>query len=202
MPKNFNLGGLKLGGGITDPRVVMRVIIGLLLIGNLVAAVVAFKPFGGSADDLRQDRERLSAQLTQLQERVARSRQMVEKVQTARTEGDQFLDKYFMDVQSAAATILTEINDTSTAAGIKMGQMTADRQAIEGSDTFVKLSVTVGFDGTYANFMKFINLIDRSPKFLIIDSMQAAAPQAQNGQSLNVTLKFLAYIKDAPGAAI
>src|SRR5579871_2146996 len=118
MPKNFNLGGLKLGGGITDPRVVMRVIIGLLLIGNLVAAIVAFKPFGGSAEDLRQDRERLDAQLTQLRNRVVKSREMVEKVQTARKEGDQFLSKYFIDVQSAASVILTEINDTSTAAGI------------------------------------------------------------------------------------
>jgi hypothetical protein len=32
--------------------------------------------------------------------------------------------------------------------------------------------------------------------------MQAAAPQAQGGQSLNVTLKILAYVKDVPGAAI
>src|ERR1700761_933127 len=173
MPRNFNLAGIKV---VRDPRVMMRVVIGLLLIGNLVAAIVAFKPFGGSAEDLRQDRERLDAQLTQLRNRVVKSREMVEKVQTARKEGDQFLGKYFIDVQSAASVILTEINDTSTAAGIKMGQVTADRQAVEGSDTFVKLSITIGFDGTYANFMKFINLIDKSPRFLIIESMQAAAP--------------------------
>lgn len=203
MPKNFNLGGgMSLGGAARDPRVVMRVIIGLLLAANLAAAVVAFKPFGGSADDLRRERERLNSQLTKLQVRIKASKELVDKVQTARTQGDQFLAKYFMDVQEASGSVLQELNQTATDAGIKMGQWTFDRQAIEGSDSLVKETITVGFDGTYANLTKFIHLVDKSPRFLIIESMQAAAPQGQGGQSLNVTLKILAFIKDVPGAAL
>jgi type IV pilus assembly protein PilO len=188
--------------GATDPRVVMRVIIGLLLLANLGAAVVAFKPFGGSADDLRQDRERLASQLKQLRERIAKSKELVDKVQTARTQGDQFLAKYFMDISTASTSTLVELNQTATDAGIKMGNVQFDYQPIEGSDTLVKETITAGFDGTYANLTKFIHLVDRSPRFLIIESMQAAAPQAQGGQSLNVTLKILAFIKDTTGAAI
>jgi len=47
MPKDFK-------AAIKDPRVVMRAIIGVLLAANLVAAILAFKPFGGSAEDLRR----------------------------------------------------------------------------------------------------------------------------------------------------
>ena len=43
----------------------MRAVIGALLVANLAMAVVAFKPFGGSADDLREDQATLSAQLQQ-----------------------------------------------------------------------------------------------------------------------------------------
>jgi type IV pilus assembly protein PilO len=202
MPKNFSLGGMKLGASVRDPRVVMRVIIGLLLAANLAAAVVAFKPFGGSADDLRRERQRLASQLTKLQERIKSSQELVDKVQTAHTQGDQFLDKYFMDVQTVSTSILVELSQTATEAGIKMGQAQFDHQAIEGSDSLVKWTITVGFDGTYANLVKFINQVDKSPRFLIIESMQAAAPQAQGGQSLNVTLKILAFVKDVPGAAL
>jgi Tfp pilus assembly protein PilO len=204
MPKNYNLSErMKLGGaGVRDPRVVMRVIIGLLLVGNLAAAVVAFKPFGGSADDLRREQQRLASQLEQLQKRIAASKQLVDKVQTARSQGDQFLAQYFMDVGTASTSVLVELNQTATDAGIKMGQAQFDRQPIEGSDTLVKETITVGFDGTYANLTKFMHLVDKSPRFLIIESMQAAAPQGQGGQSLNVTLKILAFIKDAPGAAL
>ena len=202
MPKNFSLGGMKLVASVRDPRVVMRVIIGLLLAANLAAAVVAFKPFGGSADDLRRERQRLASQLTKLQERIKSSQELVDKVQTAHTQGDQFLDKYFMDVQTVSTSILVELSQTATEAGIKMGQAQFDHQAIEGSDSLVKWTITVGFDGTYANLVKFINQVDKSPRFLIIESMQAAAPQAQGGQSLNVTLKILAFVKDVPGAAL
>ncbi|HTP26860.1 MAG TPA: type 4a pilus biogenesis protein PilO [Bryobacteraceae bacterium] len=193
---------LKLGAGMTDPRVIMRVIIGLLLIANLAAAVIAFKPFGGSADDLTRERERLSSQVNDLQKRVADSKKLVDKVEKGRTEGDQFLDKYFSDIKTASTVILQELNDTATQAGIKMGQWQFDRQPVEGSDTLQRETITVGFDGTYPNFTKFINLVDKSPRFLIIESMQAAAPQAQNGQSLNVTLKIIRYIKETPGGAI
>jgi Tfp pilus assembly protein PilO len=202
MPKNFSMEGRMKLGGVTDPRVVMRVIIGLLLAANLAAAVIAFKPFGGSADDLRQDRERLASQLKQLQDRIKTSKDLVDKVQTASSQGDQFVSKYFMDVQTVSSSILIELSQTATEASIKMGQATFDHQAIEGSDSLVKWTITVGFDGTYANLTKFIHMVDKSPRFLIIESMQAAAPQAQGGQSLNVTLKILAFVKDVPGAVI
>ena len=57
MPKNFKLAGkLKWKGvPIKEPRVLLRAVIGTLLAANLVAAVMAFKPFGGSADDLRRE---------------------------------------------------------------------------------------------------------------------------------------------------
>lgn len=197
MPRNFNV-----TSGLKDPRVVMRVIIGVLLAANLAAAVVAFKPFGGSAEDLRRDEQRLASELSQLQSRVAKSHLLVDKVQTARTEGDQFLNKYFMDVGTAATAVVLELNQTATEAGIKMGQATFERIPIEGSDTLVMQTVTVGFEGTYANLAKFMHLVDKSPRFLIIENMQASAPQGQGGQQLNVTLKIDAFIKDQAGAAL
>ena len=68
MPRNFsvNLAGLKW----KDPRVAMRAVLGILLLANLVTAVIAFKPFGGSADDLRRDRNALQQQLGGVYQRL------------------------------------------------------------------------------------------------------------------------------------
>ena len=68
MPKSFDISGLKL----KDPRVAMRALIGVLLAANLAAAVVAFKPFGGSAEDLRREQQMLTAQLTRAQRQIER----------------------------------------------------------------------------------------------------------------------------------
>src|SRR4051794_23735380 len=129
MRRNFDLEkfGLK-GVTVKDPRFVMRVAIGVLLVANLAAAIAAFKPFGGSADDLRREQQSLAAQLSQLQKRLAYSKQLVAKVQSARTEGDQFVDRFFMNESTTSAMIISELTETAKEAGIKMGQAQFNRE--------------------------------------------------------------------------
>ena len=177
----------------------MRAVLGVLLLANLVAAMVAFKPFGGSAEDLRRERNTLQQQMAQLQAQVAKSKKLVEKVQTARSEGDEFLAKYFADRRVATSTIQGEMVDIAKAAGIVFQPTTWTDEPIEGSDTLWMKTINAGCQGTYAALSKFVNLVDRSPRFLIIESM-VATPQ-QTGQILNVTVKVDTFMKDASGAA-
>src|SRR4051794_328641 len=108
MARSFNLPAFKLSSiSVKDPRILMRGVIGALLVANLAAAVVAFKPFGGSADDLRRQQEALNAQLTRAQQQLATSKRLVGKVEQARREGDTFLGKYFTDAQTTAVMILS-----------------------------------------------------------------------------------------------
>jgi type IV pilus assembly protein PilO len=196
MPRNFslNLPGLKW----KDPRVAMRAVLGILLLANLVVAVIAFKPFGGSADDLRRDRNALQQQLAQLQKNVAETKKQVEKVQIARTQGDQFLAKYFTDRRVVTSTIQGELMDIAKQAGVVYQPTTWTDEPIEGSDTLMMKTINAGCQGTYAALSKFVNLVDRSPRFLIIESM-AAVPQ-QTGQTLNVTMKIDTFMKDSGDA--
>jgi Tfp pilus assembly protein PilO len=202
MPKNFKLAGkLKWKGvAIKQPRVLLRAMIGTLLAANLVAAVMAFKPFGGSADDLRRQQEALRVQLTRLQARIAASKRLVEKVETARREGDQFLAKYVTDRRTMSSTIQEELNRTAKEAGIKSLPATLDLEPIEGSDTLEMMTISAGYEGTYAGLTKFVNLLDKSPRFLIIENMQTA-PQ-QGGQALNVTLKLDTFVRETAGPSL
>jgi hypothetical protein len=192
MPRNLK-------SAIKDPRVVMRAIIGTLLAANLAAAVIAFKPFGGSADDLRRERAGASRQLVQFQAHLENTRKLVDKVSKARREGDDFLAKYFSDRRTTSSTVIEELDKDSQAAGIKPRDRNVELNAIEGSDTLMMMSLTAGYEGDYASLEKFVNLLDKSPLFLIIESMQAA-PQ-QNGQMLTVGLKLDAFVKEEPGQA-
>ena len=175
----------------------MRAIIGTLLAANLVAAVLAFNPFGGSADDLRRERADASRQLAQFQAHLENTRKLVEKVDKARREGDDFLAKYFSDRRTTYSTVIEELDKTSQAAGIRPRDRSVELNPIEGSDTLMMMSLTAGYEGDYASLEKFVNLLDKSPRFLIIESLQAA-PQ-QNGQMLTVSLKLDAFVKEEPG---
>jgi type IV pilus assembly protein PilO len=176
----------------------MRAIIGTLLAANLVAAVMAFKPFGGSADDLRREQTDASRQLAQLQARLANTRRLVGKVEQARREGDDFLAKYFSDRRTTYSTLFEELDHAVNAAGIKLRNDSLELNPIEGSDTLQMMSLTVAYEGDYASLEKFVNLLDKSPRFLIIESMQAS-PQ-QNGQLLTVSVKLDAFVKEQLGA--
>jgi len=193
---------------LKDPRIVMRAIVGLLLAANLVAAVIAFKPFGGSADDLRKDQARLSAQLRQVQANLEKSKQHVAKIEIARTEGDEFLDKYIMDKREAPAVIVDELSKAAADASVRVLPNTYSYEEIEGSDTLQMISVLAPFEGDYTQLSKLVNTLEKSPRFWIIDEMSLNAPQQQNTQkaaasaqqSVNVNLKLLAFVRDQTGA--
>ena len=190
MARNFNLSALRW----KDPRVAMRVVLGVLLLANLVTATIAFKPFGGGADDLRRDRDMLRQQLAQLKLQVAKNRKLVEKIETARSQGDQFLKKYFTQRRVVTSTIQGELVQIAKDAGITYQPTTWNIEAIEGSDTLAMMTINAGCQGTYAALSKFVNLVDKSPRFLIIESM-VAAPQ-QTGQVLNVTVKVDTFVME------
>jgi type IV pilus assembly protein PilO len=210
MPKNSKLAlapKIRLQGmSIKDPRIVMRALMGALLAANLAMAVVAFKPFGGSADDLRKDQARLSAQLRQLQTNLEKSKQHVAKIEIARTEGDDFMAKYIMDKRSAPATMVEELSKAAADAGVRVLPDTFTYEEIEGSDTLQMMSVVAPFEGDYAGLTKMVNVLEKSPRFWIIDEMSLNAPQQQNQkvaaaqQNLNVNLKLLAFVRDNSGA--
>ena len=181
-----------------EPRILLRGIMGALLAANLVAAVIAFKPFGGSADDLQREEAALSQQLTGLRDHVAKSKQLVAKLQNGRQDTDQFMAKYITDERAGASTLLDELSRIATEAGVRPLPQSYNEQEIKGSDGMKMVSVTEGCEGNYASLAKFINLLDKSPRFLIIESLQTTAPQ-QNGAPLTVQLKIDTFVNSAEG---
>jgi type IV pilus assembly protein PilO len=202
MLRNFSLGKMKLTGvSIKDPRVAMRAIIGVLLAANLAAAVIAFKPFGGSAGDLRLEQAALGRQLTELEKRAGAARRLVDKVEMARREGDGFLTKYVVDRRTMSSAIQEELNRMAKEAGVRPLPSAIQLEPIEGSDTLRMATITAGYEGTYANLKKFVEMVDKSPRFLIIENMTVVSPQQQQAaQLVNVSLKLDTFVREAPGA--
>jgi type IV pilus assembly protein PilO len=190
MIKNFEWAKLK------QPRVVVRAAIGLLLAANLAAAVLAFHPFGGSADDLRKRAATLGDQLQAAQARVAITRRLAEKVEGARRDGDQFLAQYVVDRRTASSALNAELFHMAQTAGVKPGQIAYEYEEIEGSDTLKMVNIQAAFAGSYQNLTRLVDLIDKSPRFLMIESIQAAAPQGKVA-AMDVQFKIHTFVRGA-----
>jgi hypothetical protein len=209
MPRTFKLGDVRLAGvTLKDPRVAMRVVIGALLVANLAAAIVALKPFGGSADDLRREQTDLRRQIAQLEKRARSSRALVDNIGTARREGGEFLDRYVLDARTATSTLTEELDRVAKEAGLTPQPSRRDAELVDGSATLSKVSISAGYEGPYAALRRFVELLDKSPRFLIIEQLSVVAPQQQQqqrqlpqtGQTVNVTVTLDAFVRAAPGA--
>jgi hypothetical protein len=202
MPRSFSFGKAGLAGlRVKDPRVAMRAIIGVLLLANVAAAVIAFRPLGGSAADLRREQASLGARLADERSRIRVASGLVDKMDLARREGDRFLNAYVIDRQQLSSTLEGELSAMAKQAGIRPLPSQMSSEEIEGSDTFQMVRITAGFEGDYASLRKLLELLDKSPRLLIVESMTAQTPQTQQSSKVvNVTLTLDAFVRDMPGA--
>ena len=169
--------------------------LGLLLLANLVTASVVFGPWAASPQDLQRQLAQLRSDAQQRQANVERLRTLVQTVEKTHAEADQFLDKYFQDRRTASSTIVSELDKLAQEAGIKPEEHTVSSEPIEGSDTLEMMSIEGHYEGTYADLIQFVNLLDRSPRFLTIERLQARPQQSQG--ILNVSLKLNVFVREA-----
>jgi Tfp pilus assembly protein PilO len=192
MPRNFRVRIPQFS--VKDPRVAARAILGVLALANIVAALIAFKPWGGSPEELGRQRQQLTQQVEQLKTRLQHTKELASKVEHARSEGDRFLSEYMMDRRTTFSTIVAEMDKAANTAGLKQRERSYNLEAVEGSETISQMTVTSGYEGPYSNLVKFVNVLDKSPRFLVIESLQAS-PQ-QGSQSLNILVKLDTFVLD------
>jgi Tfp pilus assembly protein PilO len=184
-------------GARKDPRFIARAVIGVLLAANLLAAVAVFQPLGGSAEELDSEVARLQTQVQQRQAGLQRLRALVAKIEQARTAGDEFLHTYFMDRRTLSSTIVSELSTAAKDAGIRPKEHAFAFDPIEGSDTLWMVTITANYEGTYLDLLEFVNRLDKSPRFMIMDTL-TAAPQ-QGGANLNVNIRLNTFAREDRG---
>jgi type IV pilus assembly protein PilO len=185
---------------LKDPRVAVRVVLGVLVVANLVAALIAFRPWGGSVEDLTRQQLQLRQQLTAAQKRLDQSKVIVEKVERARKEGDQFLGKYITERRTTMSLIEGELNRIAKDAGVTSKGDSINLDAVEGSDTLWQMTISAVYEAQYPNLAKLINMLDKSQRFLIISNM-VATPKS-TGNLLTVTLRLDTFVRAEPGSEL
>ena len=174
----------------------VRAGLGTLLALNLVAAIFVFHPLGGSAEDLAEQMRSKQRELEQQLKRAERSRNLVAKVQQAKVEGDKFLLEATVEQRTAYSKLIEEMNKMAAESGMRPKEFSMLPDLVAGSETLEQLTISANFEGNYASLVKFVNLLDKSSRFLIIDSMQAS-PQSTG--ALSVSLKLDTFIRQAAG---
>ncbi len=177
-----------------EPGAIIRLIVAVLILANLVAGYFVLRPIGGSPEELRNQVADLRVQLRQRQSTIARTRLFAKKIEAGRSQGDEFMDDYFLPRRIAYSSVLAELNQAATTSHLKPKEAAFATEPIEGSDTLTMMQISANFEGNYADLIRFINLIDKSESLMIIEGLNAT-PQQGSG-TLNVTLKLDTFVRE------
>lgn len=195
MRKSFDRLKTRLPRNLTkDPRVLARVALGILLFANLVAAFAIFRPLGGSVEQLDQQLNELQSQLQREQSQLQRMGALVAKIEQARSSGDSFLETYFMGRRTTSSTIGSELLKAAKDAGMKPKEHSFTFDPIEGSETLSMMTIVGNYEGTYGDLLQFVNRLDKSARFLIIDTMTAAP--LQGSPNLAISIKLNTFVRE------
>ena len=190
MPRDFSLSVWP----PNNPGAIVRLALGVLVVANLAAGYFVLRPIGGSPQELRQAVTEMRAQIRQQQGVLNRTKVLTEKIETGRGEGDKFMSKYFLPRRTAYSTILADLNEAASQAKVTPKESANSIEPVEGSDTLDMMQISVNYEAAYADLIKFVNLIDKSNRLLIIEGM-TATPQ-QGGNKLNVVLKLDTFVRE------
>lgn len=178
-----------------DPKTVMRAVIGGLLLLNLVALWLLIAPPGGSAEELEERLLSLRSQIIQKKNMLEQTSKHSSKISQSQQEIQKFEHAHFTSRRIASSTFVSELGKAAKDAGIRPKEQLFLFDEIEGSDDLSMMTITANFEGTYPDLLHFINNLDRSPKFLILDTL-SATPQQGTGV-LNVTVKLNAFVSES-----
>jgi hypothetical protein len=177
-----------------NPRALIRLGLGVLAVANLAALYFVIRPIGGSAQDLAQQALDMHSAIRQQQGVLDRTRLLAGKIESGRGQGDKFMSAYFLPRRTAYSTIVSELNDLAGQSKVTSRDSAWALDAVDGSETLDMLQITANFEGLYPDLIHFINLLDKSDRLLIIESLNAT-PQ-QTGGRLNVMMKLDTFVQE------
>ena len=171
-----------------------RMILIVLLVLNLIAAGLVLYPPGGSAETLEQQAAALRTQVSQGKGLLERTRSHAGAVEKGRSDGDQFINRYFLARRGAYIAILSELSEAARRAKLKERENAFAIEPVDGSDGLSMMSIAANYEGTYRDLVAFVHEVDRSPLLIVIDSL-SAAPQA-GSNTLIVSMKIDAFVRE------
>ncbi|MCC6363876.1 MAG: hypothetical protein IT165_10150 [Bryobacterales bacterium] len=178
-----------------DPRAAARIVLGILIAANAAVALLVYRPWAASPQELQQQLITARQKAIQTRARIEQLKVLVRKSEQAVKEGESFMNTYFLGRRTAASTLVSELSTMAKASGITPKEHSFAFDAVEGSDTLAMMTITGNYEGNYGDLIQYINRIDRSQRFFIIESL-AATPQQGGKGILNINMKINIFVRD------
>lgn len=168
-------------------RPIKVALLGLLLL-DLLFFVLAFQPAGRSFAEQRQALDRLRSEYKARREGVGRLQKIEANLAEARRQGDEFYTRRFLPKATGFSLIMEEVDKVASATGVRKGPVNYTLAEVKDRAGIEQVEITTTLEGEYPKIVQFINHLEQSSLFLIIDSMNVGTGAARGAVKLSVRL--------------
>lgn len=145
----------------------------------------------GSPQQLRAENKRLHAQLSLLEADVKRGKSIQRDMDKVQGDCDRFFAEELRPATRGYSAIEADLGAIAGKAGLRTDAVTFRQRDISGRGV-AEIEVAATVEGDYTNVINFINGLERSNNFYVLDSLSLASSTAGN---LRLNLQLRTYFR-------
>lgn len=147
------------------------VALGALLAADLALAVFLWQGVRLDPSAMRAERDRLAVQAKLLRADVERAEKIRASLPQAGKDCDAFYRESFLDAATGYSQIESDLAAIASQAGVKTSGFAFKRLEVKERGV-TEISVSTGLDADYPAVVRFINGLERSKNFYLLDGLK------------------------------
>ncbi len=166
----------------------IRWALALLLVLDAALVVVNWRASASDPRALRQQRNALEMQRKWLAADVRRATDIRQSLPKIQSQCDRFFTDAFQETSTGYSSVEADLGAIAKEAGLQASTVTFRQHEIANRGiTEVELGATV--EGDYPSLVRFINGLERSQNFYVLDSLSLASSTGSSSLKLNLQLR-------------
>jgi hypothetical protein len=141
--------------------------------------------------EMRAERDRLAIQAKLLRADVQRGQKIRASLPQAGQECDAFYRESFLDAATGYSQIERDLGSIASDAGVRTSGFTFKQTPVKDRGV-TEISITTGVDADYPSIIKFINGLERSKNFYLLDRLELASATTSG---VRLQLELHAYFR-------
>jgi Tfp pilus assembly protein PilO len=158
-------------------KIVIVAALGLLLAADVALGFFLWRNSSESPEQFRSEIQRLQLQAKLREAEIARGEKIRESMPHVGRDCDSFYEDTFLSKDTGYSAIEADLNSIAEKAGLRLsGTMYKESEVKNRGVT--QIAISTGVDGNYASIIQFINGLEQSKNFYLLNDLRLSSANA------------------------
>ena len=186
----FGFGKPGNGNGASSARRRIVILLAVLVALDVLLLVLQFRPPGRSLVERQAELKQSRARYDETFATVRQMRDLRGKLESAIENNQSFSKDRFLVRKTAFSAMLTDLEKLASENKLKTASIGYKLKEDTKQAGYIDVAVTMGVEGAYPDLMNFINHVEKSNLFWIIDTLNVSTTQSHG---LRLNLQMVTY---------